>query len=80
MAREVAGYLGNTPGLPCLLHQPASDRALRKKGVTIAEAVPHRGDGGAEGIPTTGGLAERAVLRMLRHGDHGGYCMESDYQ
>lgn len=48
--------------------------------MTIAEAVPHRGDGGAEGIPTTGGLAERAVLRMLRHGDHGGYCMESDYQ
>ncbi|WP_425276554.1 hypothetical protein [Streptomyces nigra] len=41
---------------------------LDEEGVTVAEALPHLGDEGTDGLPATHGPVEQAVLRMLRAG------------
>ncbi|ORT55975.1 DNA topoisomerase IB [Streptomyces sp. CB03238] len=65
-AREVAGYLGNTPAICRASYINPRVIELYEEGVTVAAALPHLGDEGAYGIPATQGPAERAVLRMLR--------------
>jgi DNA topoisomerase-1 len=67
-AREVAGYLGNTPAVCRASYINPRVVELYEEGVTIAAALPHLGDEGANGVPATQGPAERAVLRMLRTG------------
>ena len=67
-AREVAGYLGNTPAVCRASYINPRVIELYEEGVTVASALPHLGDEGAYGIPATQGPAERAVLRMLRDG------------
>ncbi|MET9830740.1 DNA topoisomerase IB [Streptomyces sp. NPDC006385] len=64
--REVAGYLGNTPAVCRASYINPRVIELYEEGVTVADALPHLGDEGADGVPATRGLAERAVLRMLR--------------
>ncbi|MEV8087391.1 hypothetical protein [Streptomyces nigra] len=41
---------------------------LHEEGVTVAEALPHLGDEGTDGLPATHGPVEQAVLRMPRAG------------
>ncbi|MEU4211540.1 DNA topoisomerase IB [Streptomyces sp. NPDC026206] len=67
-AREVAGYLGNTPTICRASYINPRVIELYEEGVTIAAALPRLGDEGAYGIPATQGPAERAVLHMLRTG------------
>ena len=66
--REVAGYLGNTPAVCRASYINPRVIELYEEGVTVASALPHLGDQGADGVPATQGSAERAVLRMLRTG------------
>ncbi|MFA3877948.1 DNA topoisomerase IB [Streptomyces sp. MMCC 100] len=70
-AREVAGYLGNTPAVCRASYINPRVIELYEEGVTIASALPYLGDDSAYGIPATQGPAERAVLRMLRPGAPG---------
>ncbi|MEU2923651.1 DNA topoisomerase IB [Streptomyces sp. NPDC007251] len=67
-AREVAGYLGNTPAVCRASYINPRVIELYEEGVTVAAALPQLGDEGPYGIPATQGPAERAVLRMLRTG------------
>ncbi|GGU39734.1 DNA topoisomerase IB [Streptomyces lavendofoliae] len=67
-AREVSGYLGNTPAVCRASYINPRVIELYEEGVTIAPALPRLGDEGTYGIPATQGPAERAVLRMLRTG------------
>ncbi|GAA2493814.1 DNA topoisomerase IB [Streptomyces gobitricini] len=67
-AREVAGYLGNTPAVCRASYINPRVIELYEEGVTVAAALPRLGDEGAYGIPATQGPAERAVLHMLRTG------------
>ncbi|MFD7705515.1 DNA topoisomerase IB [Streptomyces caelestis] len=67
-AREVAGYLGNTPAVCRASYINPRVIELYEEGVTIASVLPRLGDEGAHGVPATQGPAERAVLRMLRDG------------
>ncbi|MEU1573311.1 DNA topoisomerase IB [Streptomyces collinus] len=67
-AREVAGYLGNTPAVCRASYINPRVIELYEEGVTVAGALPHLGDEGAYGVPATRGPVERAVLRMLRNG------------
>jgi DNA topoisomerase-1 len=67
-AREVAGYLGNTPAVCRASYINPRVIELYEEGVTVAAALPHLGDEGAYGIPATQGPTERAVLHMLRTG------------
>lgn len=67
-AREVAGYLGNTPAVCRASYINPRVIELYEEGVTVAAALPQLGGEGAYGIPATQGPAERAVLRMLRTG------------
>ncbi|MGW7465995.1 DNA topoisomerase IB [Streptomyces xantholiticus] len=68
-AREVAGYLGNTPAVCRASYINPRVIELYEEGVTVAAALPHLGDAGTYGIPATHGPVERAVLRMLRNGN-----------
>ncbi|MFJ8187653.1 DNA topoisomerase IB [Streptomyces sp. NPDC096105] len=67
-AREVAGYLGNTPAVCRASYINPRVIELYEEGVTVAPALPHLGNEAAFGIPATQGAAERAVLSMLRTG------------
>ncbi|MGK5641858.1 DNA topoisomerase IB [Streptomyces sp. URMC 126] len=67
-AREVAGYLGNTPAVCRASYINPRVIELYEEGVTIAPALPRLGDGVDPGAPATHGPAERAVLHMLRTG------------
>ncbi|MEW2291126.1 DNA topoisomerase IB [Streptomyces sp. NPDC006743] len=67
-AREVAGYLGNTPAVCRASYINPRVVELYEEGVTVAAALPRLGEEGSDGIPATQGPAERAVLRMLRTG------------
>ncbi|MEU0119296.1 DNA topoisomerase IB, partial [Streptomyces bobili] len=67
-AREVAGYLGNTPAVCRASYINPRVIELYEEGVTVAAALPQLGVEGAYGIPATQGPAERAVLHMLRSG------------
>ncbi|MEU9791352.1 DNA topoisomerase IB [Streptomyces sparsogenes] len=67
-AREVSGYLGNTPAVCRASYINPRVIELYEEGVTVAAALPHLGDEGTYGVPATQGPAERAVLRMLRDG------------
>ncbi|KOV70546.1 DNA topoisomerase [Streptomyces sp. NRRL WC-3618] len=67
-AREVAGYLGNTPAVCRASYINPRVIELYEEGVTVAAALPHLGDEGACGVPATHGPVERAVLHMLRNG------------
>ncbi|MET9880312.1 DNA topoisomerase IB [Actinacidiphila glaucinigra] len=67
-AREVSGYLGNTPAVCRASYINPRVVELYEEGVTIAAALPELGDQGSYGVPATHGPAERAVLRMLRTG------------
>ncbi|MEI7033660.1 DNA topoisomerase IB [Streptomyces pratensis] len=66
-AREVAGYLGNTPAVCRASYINPRVIELYEEGVTVADALPRLGDEGPFGTPATHGPAERAVLRMLRN-------------
>ncbi|MEU6393217.1 DNA topoisomerase IB [Streptomyces sp. NPDC046939] len=65
-AREVAGYLGNTPAVCRASYINPRVIELYEEGVTVTDALPHLGDAGAGGTPATYGPVEQAVLRMLR--------------
>ncbi|WP_330342116.1 DNA topoisomerase IB [Streptomyces sp. NBC_00557] len=67
-AREVAGYLGNTPAVCRASYINPRVIELYEEGVTVAAALPQLGREGPYGIPATQGPAERAVLHMLRTG------------
>ncbi|MEZ7154049.1 DNA topoisomerase IB [Streptomyces sp. MAD19A] len=67
-AREVSGYLGNTPAVCRASYINPRVVELFEEGVTVAPALPHLGREAAHGIPATQGVAERAVLTMLRTG------------
>ncbi|MFH8337537.1 DNA topoisomerase IB [Streptomyces sp. AM6-12] len=67
-AREVAGYLGNTPAVCRNSYINPRVIELYEEGITVAAALPHLGDEGAYGVPATRGPVERAVLGMLRDG------------
>ncbi|MFH7340894.1 hypothetical protein [Streptomyces sp. KHY 26] len=67
-AREVAGYLGNTPAVCRASYINPRVIELYEEGVTVAAAPPRLGDEGPYGVPATRGPAERAVPRMLRPG------------
>ncbi|MEU0719637.1 DNA topoisomerase IB [Streptomyces lavendulocolor] len=67
-AREVSGYLGNTPAVCRASYINPRVIELYEEGVTVAAALPRLGDEGTHGIPATQGPAERAVLHMLRTG------------
>ncbi|MFJ5058891.1 DNA topoisomerase IB [Streptomyces nigra] len=67
-AREVSGYLGNTPAVCRASYINPRVIELYEEGVTVAEALPHLGDEGTDGLPATHGPVEQAVLRMLRAG------------
>ncbi|MFG3203795.1 DNA topoisomerase IB [Streptomyces sp. NPDC048192] len=67
-AREVAGYLGNTPAVCRASYINPRVVELYEEGVTVAAALPQLGGEGPYGTPATQGPAERAVLRMLRTG------------
>ncbi|MER7175367.1 DNA topoisomerase IB [Streptomyces mesophilus] len=67
-AREVAGYLGNTPAVCRASYINPRVIELYEEGVTIADALPRLGAEVSAGSPATQGPAERAVLRMLRAG------------
>ncbi|MFE6488468.1 DNA topoisomerase IB [Streptomyces sp. NPDC057757] len=71
-AREVAEYLGNTPAVCRASYINPRVIELYEEGVTIAAVLPHLGEEGAYGVPATHGVAELAVLRMLRNGDSPG--------
>lgn len=66
-AREVAGYLGNTPAVCRASYINPRVIELYEEDVTVVGALPHLGDEGAYGVPATRGPVERAVLRMLRN-------------
>ncbi|MFZ4141953.1 DNA topoisomerase IB [Streptomyces griseoincarnatus] len=66
--REVSGYLGNTPAVCRASYINPRVVELFEEGVTVAPALPHLGHEAAHGIPATQGVAERAVLTMLRTG------------
>ncbi|KAB2975568.1 DNA topoisomerase IB [Streptomyces sp. SS1-1] len=70
-AREVAGYLGNTPAVCRASYINPRVIELYEEGITVADALPQLGDEGTPGTPATHGPAERAVLRMLRNGSTG---------
>ncbi|MGA5117734.1 DNA topoisomerase IB [Streptomyces pseudogriseolus] len=67
-AREVSGYLGNTPAVCRASYINSRVIELYEEGVTVAPALPHLGTEAAFGVPATQGVAERAVLSMLRTG------------
>ncbi|GGQ73238.1 DNA topoisomerase IB [Streptomyces althioticus] len=67
-AREVSGYIGNTPAVCRASYINPRVVELFEEGVTVAPALPHLGREAAHGIPATQGVAERAVLTMLRTG------------
>jgi DNA topoisomerase IB len=67
-AREVSGYLGNTPAVCRASYINPRVIELYEEGVTVAAALPRLGAEGTHGIPATQGPAERAVLHMLRTG------------
>ncbi|WP_225840225.1 DNA topoisomerase IB [Streptomyces sp. NK08204] len=67
-AREVAGYLGNTPAVCRASYINPRVIELYEEGVTVAAVLPQLGGEGSYGTPATQGPAERAVLRMLRTG------------
>ncbi|MEE1754687.1 DNA topoisomerase IB [Streptomyces sp. SP18CS02] len=62
-AKEVAGYLGNTPAVCRASYINPRVIELYEEGVTVAGALPSLGDEGTYGTPATQGPAERAVLR-----------------
>ncbi|NUV52174.1 DNA topoisomerase IB [Streptomyces coelicolor] len=66
--REVSGYLGNTPAVCRASYINPRVIELFEEGVTVAPALPHLGHEAAHGVPATQGVAERAVLTMLRTG------------
>ncbi|GGQ78353.1 site-specific integrase [Streptomyces flaveolus] len=66
-AREVAGYLGNTPAVCRASYINPRVIELYEEDVTVVGALPQLGDEGAYGVPATQGSVERAVLRMLRN-------------
>ncbi|MFE5186386.1 DNA topoisomerase IB [Streptomyces sp. NPDC056628] len=70
-AREVAGYLGNTPAVCRASYINPRVIELYEEGVTVAAALPDLGDEATPGTPATHGPAERAVLRMLRNASIG---------
>ncbi|MFJ9037779.1 DNA topoisomerase IB [Streptomyces sp. NPDC102406] len=65
-AREVSGYLGNTPAVCRASYINPRVIELYEEGVTVTEALTHLGDEGTDGAPATHGPVEQAVLRMLR--------------
>ncbi|MCS0638443.1 DNA topoisomerase IB [Streptomyces sp. LP05-1] len=67
-AREVSGYLGNTPAVCRASYINPRVIELYEEGVTIAPALHRLGADAAPGLPATHGPAERAVLEMLRTG------------
>ncbi|GAB2324990.1 hypothetical protein STREPTOSP366_02050 [Streptomyces variabilis] len=66
--REVSGHLGSTPAVCRASYINPRVVELFEEGVTVAPALPHLGHEAAHGIPATEGVAERAVLTMLRTG------------
>jgi DNA topoisomerase IB len=67
-AREVAGYLGNTPAVARASYIDPRVIELYERGVTIAPALAELGGDAKFGGLATQGAAERAVVAMLsRH-------------
>ncbi|MFV0131246.1 DNA topoisomerase IB [Streptomyces sp. HMX112] len=67
-AKEVSGYLGNTPAVCRASYINPRVVELYEEGVTVSAALPALGEEGGYGTPATQGPAERAVLHMLRTG------------
>ncbi|MFF5402948.1 hypothetical protein ACFY8K_02270 [Streptomyces misionensis] len=65
-AREVAGYLGNTPAVCRASYVNPRVIGLCEEGITVAAALPRLGDEGPYGVPQRAGRPE---VRL--HGDHG---------
>jgi DNA topoisomerase I len=65
VAREVAGYLGNTPAVARASYIDPRIIELYEEDVTIAPVLADLGNGRDFGDMATEGAAQRAVLRLL---------------
>jgi DNA topoisomerase IB len=66
--KEVADYLGNTPSVCRASYIDPRVIDLFSDGVTIERQLDRVGQGAANGALATEGVAEQAVLRLLREG------------